>query len=135
MKGKVFFDSNLWVYLNSRDPKAAVVSELVNSHFSRIIVSSQVLGEIYHVLVRKGFTDKETAREIVSDLQESFIIAPVTSATVSSAVTLNIRHGYSYWDSLIIASALENGCTTLFSEDLHHTQRVDGRLAIINPFA
>ena len=43
-------------------------------------------------------------------------------------------HGYRLYDALIIAAALEAGCTTLFSEDLHEGQVIDGRLTIRNPF-
>ena len=135
MKGKVFLDSNLWVYLNSSEAKAPVVRELVTKHFADIVISTQVLGETYNVLVKKRFTNQETAREIVSDLQGSFFISPITTATVSNAMEINSRHGYSYWDSLIIASALETGCVTLFSEDLHHSQLLDKKLTIVNPFA
>jgi predicted nucleic acid-binding protein len=135
MKGKVFLDSNLWVYLNSSEAKAPVVRELVTKHFTDIVISTQVLGETYNVLVKKRFTNQETAQDIVSDLQDSFTISPITSTTVSHAMEINSRHGYSYWDSLIIASAMETGCVTLFSEDLHHSQLLDKKLTIVNPFA
>ena len=45
----------------------------------------------------------------------------------------NLSH-FSYWDSLIIAAALEAGCTTLYSEDLQHKQVIEGVLTILNPF-
>jgi predicted nucleic acid-binding protein len=40
----------------------------------------------------------------------------------------------SYWDSLIISSALESGCKILYTEDMHHNQIIEGKLKIINPF-
>ena len=49
------------------------------------------------------------------------------------AVSLQGRYGYSFYDSLIIAAALEVGCTRLYSEDLQHDQRIHG-LTIVNPF-
>jgi predicted nucleic acid-binding protein len=45
------------------------------------------------------------------------------------------RTGYPFFDALIIASALLAGCDTLFSEDMHTGQVIDGRLTIRNPFA
>jgi predicted nucleic acid-binding protein len=50
---------------------------------------------------------------------------------------LNIKHktGYSYWDSLIIATALNSGCKLLYTEDLAHGQKLEKKLSIINPFA
>jgi predicted nucleic acid-binding protein len=41
---------------------------------------------------------------------------------------------YSYGDSLIIASALEHGCTKLISEDMQNGQFIEDRLSISNPF-
>jgi predicted nucleic acid-binding protein len=49
---------------------------------------------------------------------------------------LNIaeRYGFSFYDSLIISSALQSGCTVLYSEDMQHGQKIDGQLLISNPF-
>ncbi len=44
-----------------------------------------------------------------------------------------MRYGYSYWDSLIIATALQNDCSILYSEDMQHNQLIEGKLRIINP--
>ncbi len=44
------------------------------------------------------------------------------------------RYRFSYFDSLILASALTANCQILYSEDLQHGQVIDGRLTIINPF-
>ena len=40
---------------------------------------------------------------------------------------------FSFWDSLIVAAALDAGCSTLYSEDMQHGPVVDGRLTIVNP--
>jgi predicted nucleic acid-binding protein len=40
----------------------------------------------------------------------------------------------SYFDSLILASACETGCQTLYSEDLQDGQRIENQLMIVNPF-
>ena len=53
---------------------------------------------------------------------------------VESAWTLMERYRFSYFDSLILASALATGCQILYSEDLQHGQAIDGRLTIVNPF-
>lgn len=48
---------------------------------------------------------------------------------------LGERYGYSYFDSLMLASALEQGCSILYSEDMQHGQILEGGLRIIDPFA
>ena len=71
-------------------------------------------------------------------IQENIIsISEVKDITLSVYELSNqIRHKYnlSFWDSLIIASALENDCSILYTEDLQHEQVIEGKLKIINPF-
>ena len=55
-------------------------------------------------------------------------------ATHTAAVAISTKHGFNFYDSLIIASALEAGCTTLMTEDMQHGQVIEGRLTICNPF-
>jgi predicted nucleic acid-binding protein len=50
------------------------------------------------------------------------------------ASSLRDSYSFSYWDSLIVASALDAGCATLFSEDMKHGQKIENALTIINPF-
>ena len=59
---------------------------------------------------------------------------------VSPTVTLYARaleiqemSGYSFYDSLIIASALVSGCSVLYSQDLPHGRRFDS-LTVVDPF-
>ncbi|MDR0516418.1 MAG: hypothetical protein LBH25_05165 [Fibromonadaceae bacterium] len=48
--------------------------------------------------------------------------------------TLKKKYHYSWWDSLVLASALENGCQTFYSEDMQHKQIIESSIKIINPF-
>ena len=58
----------------------------------------------------------------------------IERATIIQAFDIVKQYKYSYWDSLIIASALENNCSILFSEDMQHNQLIANKLKIINPF-
>ena len=51
-----------------------------------------------------------------------------------TANDLRSKHNFSYWDSLIVASALENACEVLYTEDLQDGHVIEGRLRIVNPF-
>lgn len=53
MNDKIFVDTNLWVYLYSDDDKRATVAELVTQSVNDIILSTQVLGELFSVITRK----------------------------------------------------------------------------------
>lgn len=54
-------------------------------------------------------------------------------ATFRRAWEVEDRFGFSWWDSLVIASALESGASLLLSEDLQHDQSISG-LRVLNPF-
>lgn len=134
MKDDVFIDTNLWIYLYSDKEKGEKIRELVDGHFKNIVISTQVLGEFFHIVTKKGFKDKSEAKEIVVEMMENFMVVPVKQPTVTSAIDLHMRYDYSYWDSLIIATALENGCKTLLSEDLQSGHLIEKKLRIVNPF-
>ena len=133
MNDKVFLDTSLWIYLYSDKVKGRKIKQLVTDRFENIIVSTQVLGELFHVLTKKGLKDKKEAKEIVSEIAGHFQVAAISLPTVNHAVNLHVKHGYSYWDSLIISSAMENGCKLLYTEDLQGDQVIDGKLKIETP--
>jgi predicted nucleic acid-binding protein len=47
---------------------------------------------------------------------------------------LGERYGFSVYDAMIVAAALREGCTTLYSEDMHDGLLVEDQLRIVNPF-
>ena len=99
-----------------------------------IVISVQVLNELHFNMVRKFKIDDNMTFKI---LQENiFAIASVenlTAQTYTKAFQLREKYNISYWDSLVVASALESGCTKLYSEDMQEGLVVDGVLNIINP--
>lgn len=138
MTAKVFVDSNILVYAHDADagPKqriaAAQVRSLWEDHSGRI--STQVLQEFYVTVTQKLAKPlaKGRAREIVRDYAQ-WVAAPTTPETVIRASEISEGWGFSFWDSLILAAAEEQDCSTLLTEDLKSGQTVAG-IHIINPF-
>jgi predicted nucleic acid-binding protein len=137
MSDKVFLDTNLWIYFFAKDPpeKTETVAEIINLQILSIIVSTQVLGEIYNVLTRKRVFSHLESQSIVLGLANRTSIYEVETSTVLQAIEVNIRYGYSYWDSLVISTALQSNCHTLYSEDMQHNQLIEGKLRVVNPLA
>ncbi len=54
--------------------------------------------------------------------------------TLDQTLKIVETYGFSFWDSMMVAAALNNHCSILYSEDLQHSQTIEGRLQIINPF-
>jgi predicted nucleic acid-binding protein len=135
MSDKVLLDTNLWVYLYSKNPadKYEKVNTLLSSQIESLVMSTQILGELYNVLLKKKFRTQAQAQEIISQLIAGFDITEIPATQVIEAIKINVRYGYSYWDSLLVSTALLNNCSILYSEDMQHDQLIEGKLRIINP--
>lgn len=135
MTAKIMLDTNLWVYLYAQNVPAKQVKlkALVTENFESIILSTQILGELYHVLTRKKLAEKAVAKEIIIEMVTTFPVLEIDTAKVVLALEIHDRYGYSYWDSLIIAAASLGDCTIIFSEDMHHQQVIENKVRILNP--
>ena len=134
---KAFIDSNILVYLfdESDLDKYHQAESLVNGLVEDVTgcISYQVVQETLNVLIGKLEIDRHRLDEFMTD-----IVAPLweiypTPELYLRALDLRERYGFSFYDSLIIAAALEAGCTRLYTEDMQHGQQIQG-LAIENPF-
>jgi predicted nucleic acid-binding protein len=78
--------------------------------------------------------DELSISRTLSEMRGNFLIGINNVETTAIALMVHFKYKFSYYDSLIISSALENGCSILYSEDLHHNQKIEKTLTIINPF-
>jgi predicted nucleic acid-binding protein len=97
------------------------------------VVSTQVLQEYFVTVTRKLGVDARVARRKVELLAEFDVAAPGV-VDILGAIDLHRLHGFSFWDSLILRSAIQSGCSVLLTEDLQESREVDG-VRIVNPFA
>jgi predicted nucleic acid-binding protein len=136
MPGRRFLDSNVVLYLYSEDElgKKNVAEGLVRGP-ERAWISTQVLSETANVLRRKFKLDYPDIAAAVAEVRAACDVHVVTAETVAFALKLGERYRYSYFDSLILAAALECGCDTLASEDMQDGFVVESSLTIRNPFA
>ncbi len=136
MKDKVLLDTNIWVYLYAKNPpdKSVKVRELVNNNFTSIIISTQILGELYNVLTKKKLKPKDEAKQIILEMVTNFTIVEIDVLKVMTALEINSTYGYTYWDSLVVATALQHNCDILYSEDMQANQLIEKKTRIVNPF-
>ena len=139
MSDKYFLDTNVFVY--SFDPdapqKQIIAKRLIQSALAdgNGLISYQVVQEFLNVATRKfvkplSLTDcQEYLQTVLNPLCSVF----VTIELYQMALKMRDRYNYSFYDSLIIAAAIDAGCSRLYSEDLQHNQRISG-LIILNPF-
>ncbi len=137
MNDKVFIDTNVLIYLysDSERDKQGIARKLVFETNLDISISTQVLGEFSNILYRKYGYSLDIIKEAVDDFKNNFKIVVISVKTIERSFEIMKVYGYSYWDSVIIASALEYKCPILYSEDLQHNQKIEKNLRIVNPFS
>ena len=129
---KPFLDTNVLVYAAlSDDPRCPIAERLLTAGGT---ISVQVLNEFVNVARGKlkwPWPDIEAMLALVR--RRSAQVRDISVSTHDAALALARDHGLSIYDALIVASAIEAGCDTLFTEDMQHGRKF-GHLTVVNPF-
>jgi predicted nucleic acid-binding protein len=132
MQDKVFLDTNILLYLLSDNtPKKKIAKRLLNSNHN---ISTQVLNEFGNVCLNKLKINHLDVITMINELVVNTTIYNYNSNTIIQAITIKHTYQLQFYDALIIATALENNCNILYSEDMHYNQLIENKLKIINPF-
>ncbi len=132
MGTQVFFDSNVLIYAFTQAGNKTITAQQVLSIGGAVNVQS--LNETANTLLRKFNVGWPRIGQIVDAILRTCPNPlPLTLETHRAGLRICERYEYSVNDGLIIAAALEAGCTKLYSEDLQHGQVFEG-LRIENPF-
>lgn len=137
--GLYFLDTNIFVYsFDATEPvKQQTARQIVQAAMrtQRGVISTQVAQEFLNLALRK-FAQPMTVSEAREYLKT--VLLPLcrhfpSAAFYDRALLLKEETGYSWYDTLIVAAAVEAGCTTLLSEDMQSGRVVKG-VTIRNPF-
>ncbi|EDN70936.1 PilT-like protein [Beggiatoa sp. PS] len=135
-KERRFLDSKLLIYTDDHDAptKQTKALELFGElrTTNQGVISTQVLQEYFVVVTRKLAVPPDIARRKVQ-LFANLNLIQIDLNMILAAIDLHRLHQLSFWNALIIRSALSGGCSSLLTEDLQHGQHIEG-LEIINPF-
>jgi len=134
MSGNVFLDTNILVYLYSTSEPLKRNTSISIIKDCTCTTSTQALNELSNVLIKKYKMPNNSIKTSIANISRSCLIQLVTENTISKAVDLNDRYGYSYYDCLMLASALESDCNVLFSEDMGDGQVIENKVKIVNPY-
>jgi predicted nucleic acid-binding protein len=131
-----FVDTNILIYATGRDAgrKRVAAVALLDRLFREKTgaLSVQILIEFYDVMTRKFDFSPEEAATAIAELGVWKIHRP-GHEDVLKASRLHQRYQLRWWDALVVNSAVELGCTTLWSEDFSHGQQY-GSVTVRNPF-
>jgi predicted nucleic acid-binding protein len=67
-------------------------------------------------------------------LEAMCLVEIISLVTIHTTLKVRERYSFSWYDSIIVASALEADCDILYSVDMQNSQLINGRLRIVNPF-
>ena len=131
-----FVDTNVLIYAHDggagsrHDSSVSLLKRLFDSGTGALSV--QVLSEFYAAATKKLGMKAQEAEDILNDLEPWKLHRP-SRASLLAASRLHRQHKISWWDALILQSALELGSSILWSEDFTHGQRF-GTITVQNPF-
>ena len=129
-------DSNIWLYafMEGQDAKKSKTARLViqNQEIS-IALSTQIINEVCVNLVRKAHFPEEKIQKLIESFHSKYFVVGMDKEILISASKIRSQHSFSYWDSLVFASALFVGAEILYSEDMQDGFIIEGT-KIVNPF-
>ena len=137
MSAEAFLDTNIFVYMfdETDEIKRRRAEQLVRRGIETgtVCISYQVVQETLNVATRRlGFSYSDS-RTLLADVLAPLWTVHPSRELYERGLALRDRYGFSFYDSMIVAAAMESGCVRLYSEDLQHGQRILS-LTIEDPF-
>jgi len=136
-KTSCFADTNLMVYVadpaepTKRSRLRDFLTLIIRQHI--LVLSPQSLNECYRAVTeRRDILSRSEARRFISAWRP-YCTAPYDFEVTQQAWRVQDRHGLSWWDSMLLASAIGARCEIFLSEDMQHEMKVFG-LTILDPF-
>jgi len=145
MNGDVFVDTNIFLYaltkpdfpspseLEKHEKALGFFKNTLNDAES-LVTSIQIINEVHFNLIRKFHIGDPVAFDLVKTrIVNNFEVLPVSISAWYQSIELRSRYSLSYWDSIMVSSALERGCSFLVTEDLQDGLVINKELRIFNP--
>ena len=133
---RIFFDTNILVY--SLDPadarKQLFAQDALRQYIQRreVVVSTQVMLELFNVLTRKlRYLPADALQSVL--MLASHTVVPTGTDFAPRALALAVRYQLSTWDAAMVQAALDGHCDVMLTEDLQPGMRF-GQLEVVNPF-
>ncbi len=140
MNGRAFLDTNIFVYAIDSSPPQSEKRDrargLIREHLEAEsgVISIQVLQEFFAASTGKipSPLSVEEALEFIHYISAFETVIPNLDMVIAG-IGLHQKHGFSFWDAMIVQSAVVADCTLLLTEDFQHGFQL-GPLVIKNPF-
>lgn len=134
MDNNVFVDTNILLYAYSDTEIERKETALSLLEGKKVCFSTQVINEFIWIMNKKFNVDMNSLKLISEGIFEMYKVVLIDKTSITTATDISSKHKFSYWDSLMIASAIASNCNILYTEDLQHGQVIENSLTVINPF-
>lgn len=134
---KVALDTNILAYAegtNGIEMSDKALDVIQRLPVGSVVVPTQVLGELFNVLVLKAKRPATSARTALLTWRDAYALSETSSTVIVNAVDLAADHHLRIWDSVILSATAEAGCRLLLSEDFQEGFTWRG-VTVTNPFA
>jgi predicted nucleic acid-binding protein len=138
VKERCFVDSNIWIYAATQsegetlDPRHGAARNLIAD--INPYISTQVINEVSINLIRKFKFSEAHIQTLVRSFYQKYTVCQLDEGILLRASTLRTSYRFSFWDSIIVSTALQHQCRVLYTEDMGDNLVVDDTLTIVNPF-
>ncbi len=129
-------DSNIWLYAfieTQNADKSSIANSVIQNKDISIVVSTQIINEVCVNLIKKADFSEEKTRELIGNFYNKYDVIGIEREILFKSSKMREQHNFSFWDSLILASALYAGAENLYSEDMQDGFVIE-KTKIINPF-
>lgn len=137
---RCFVDSNIWIYAvtqsgsippNPRHEAAKILIRTIQPY-----ISVQVINEVSYNLVKKFKFTESDIQTLVKSFYRTYTVCPIMDEVLLlEASSIRQRYNISFWDSMLVSTAIQSQCSLFYTEDMRHGLIVNDVLTIVNPFA
>jgi len=134
---RLALDTNILAYaegVNGAAMRTSALEIIAKLPQDTTFLPVQVLGELFHLLVRKAGRSPGRARNAILSWQDTFPLIETSPAVMLTATDLATNHRFGIWDAVILSAASATGCRLLLSEDLQDGFTWSG-VTVTNPFS
>jgi len=135
LESRCFIDTNIWLYAfiqTEEDEKFKKAQNVIAGN--EIIISSQIINEICVNLLKKAEFAESRIYSLISDFYKKYTVFELSHDILLKASEIRSQFSFSFWDSLVAATAIESEARFLISEDMQHGFKLTDNLSILNPF-
>ena len=129
-----FIDTNIWLYsfIQSQNKEKTEIARTIIKE-CEIVISTQIVNEICVNLIKKADFSEGKIQNLIESLYKKYTVFELSQDILLSASKIRHNHNFSFWDSVVAASALDCDADYLISEDMQDGFNLDNKLTIINP--